>query len=102
MEAFAAGRPVLSTAIAGIPELVCPGENGWLVPPGDAGELAAAMRTILRTPAARLTALGCAGRDKVLRLHHSTTETDRLEHLLRDSISRSQTDASHVRNRRPY
>ena len=34
MEALALGRPVISTYIAGIPELVQPGVNGWLVPPG--------------------------------------------------------------------
>src|ERR1019366_4076899 len=34
MEAYALGRPVLSTFIAGIPELVTPGHNGWLVPAG--------------------------------------------------------------------
>ena len=32
MEAFALGRPVLSSFVAGIPELVVPGESGWLVP----------------------------------------------------------------------
>ena len=35
MEAMALRRPVISTYVAGIPELVRPGENGWLVPAGD-------------------------------------------------------------------
>ena len=34
MEAMALRRPVLTTYVAGIPELVRPGENGWLVPAG--------------------------------------------------------------------
>lgn len=34
MEALALGRPVISTYTAGIPELIKPGVNGWLVPPG--------------------------------------------------------------------
>jgi len=34
MEAMALQRPVLSTYVAGIPELVVPGENGWLIPAG--------------------------------------------------------------------
>jgi glycosyltransferase involved in cell wall biosynthesis len=34
MEAMALRRPVLSTYVAGIPELVIPGENGWLFPAG--------------------------------------------------------------------
>ena len=33
-EAFALGRPVISTYIAGTPELVEPGTSGWLVPAG--------------------------------------------------------------------
>src|SRR5262249_23334896 len=47
MEALALGRPVIGTSIAGIPELVKPGLTGWLVTPGNAGELASAMREAL-------------------------------------------------------
>ena len=43
MEAMAQGRPALATAIAGVPELVTPGETGWLVPAGDETALARAM-----------------------------------------------------------
>jgi glycosyltransferase involved in cell wall biosynthesis len=35
MEAMALGRPVLTTFVAGIPELVLDREHGWLVPAGD-------------------------------------------------------------------
>ncbi|HAC47901.1 MAG TPA: colanic acid biosynthesis glycosyltransferase WcaL, partial [Sulfitobacter sp.] len=35
MEAMAAARPVIATYIAGTPELVQPGQTGWLVPAGD-------------------------------------------------------------------
>ena len=47
MEAFALGRAVVSTTIAGIPELVVPKENGWLVPAGNVAELASAIRAVL-------------------------------------------------------
>ena len=40
MEAMALRRPVISTFVAGIPELVRPGEHGWLVPAGDVEALA--------------------------------------------------------------
>ncbi|MBM4384838.1 MAG: glycosyltransferase family 4 protein [Deltaproteobacteria bacterium] len=46
LEAFAAGRPAIATRFRAIPELVAHGENGLLVPPGDARALAAAMRTL--------------------------------------------------------
>jgi glycosyltransferase involved in cell wall biosynthesis len=47
MEAMAAGRPVISTAVGGVPELVEHGRSGFLVPAGDATALANAMRALL-------------------------------------------------------
>ncbi len=58
MESLALGRPVISTYIAGIPELVSPGENGWLVPAGDVEELAAAMTKMLDAPIDELERMG--------------------------------------------
>jgi glycosyltransferase involved in cell wall biosynthesis len=69
MEALALGRPVVSTYVAGIPELVRPGRNGWLVPAGDAGALANALDDVLAAPAERLAALGRAGREDVAAAH---------------------------------
>lgn len=69
MEALALGRPVLSTYIAGIPELVAPGECGWLVPAGAIEPLVGAMREILDTPVDRLSAMGLAGRARVEAQH---------------------------------
>lgn len=51
MEALAAGRPVLSTAVGGVPELVRDGVTGLLTPPGDADALGAAMARIATDPA---------------------------------------------------
>ena len=42
LEAMAAGLPIVSTGVGGIPE-VLPKESAWLCPPGDAGALADAM-----------------------------------------------------------
>ncbi len=71
MEAFARARPVLSTFVAGIPELVVPGRNGWLVPAGSVDDLAGGMRAILDTPRERLREMGLHGRDDVKRWHDS-------------------------------
>jgi colanic acid/amylovoran biosynthesis glycosyltransferase len=46
MEAMAAGLPVISTAISGIPEMVIQNETGFLVPPGDAVALAGAIERL--------------------------------------------------------
>ncbi|HEX8620125.1 MAG TPA: glycosyltransferase family 4 protein [Thermoanaerobaculia bacterium] len=64
MEAMASGRAVVSTAISGIPELVEHGVNGLLVKPGDAEELANAMRTLLADPQ-RAKEMGVRGQQKV-------------------------------------
>ncbi len=69
MEAFARARPVLSTFVAGIPELVVPGRNGWLVPAGSIDDLAEGMRQILDCPRERLQSMGLCGREDVKRLH---------------------------------
>lgn len=47
LEAFARGRPVVSTAVGGIPDLVVPDHNGLLVPTGDAESLADALERVL-------------------------------------------------------
>ena len=58
MEAMALGRPVISTYVAGIPELVEPGKTGWLAPAGDEAALALAIRAVVETPTAALAAMG--------------------------------------------
>ena len=78
MEALALGRPVISTYVAGIRELVHPGKDGWLVPAGDVAALAYAMREALWTPAERLTGMGEAGRECINENHHSCKEAMKL------------------------
>ncbi|MGZ6825878.1 MAG: glycosyltransferase, partial [Mycobacteriales bacterium] len=68
LEAFACGRAVVATAVGGVPEVVRPGETGWLVPPRDRAALGDALREALSDRTAT-DALGAAGRERVLREH---------------------------------
>ena len=66
LEAMAAGRPVVSSAIGGTDELLSDGESGLLVPPGDSRALAEALRRLLGDGELR-AALGQAGRARAER-----------------------------------
>jgi glycosyltransferase involved in cell wall biosynthesis len=60
LEAMAASRPIVATAVGGIPEVVRDGETGILVPPGEPGRLAEAVLRLLGAPeqARRMGELG--------------------------------------------
>ncbi len=81
MEALALGRPVLSTYVAGIPELVEPGVCGHLVPAGDVDALTIAMGKLLETSPDELTRMGQAGAERVRQRHDADKEADKLGEL---------------------
>jgi glycosyltransferase involved in cell wall biosynthesis len=93
MEALALARPVISTFIAGVPELVEPGVNGWLIPAGSLDHLVSAIREALDLPLDRLKEMGRAGRQAVLRYHDPGVEVARLEEQIERSIN-SRTQAA--------
>jgi glycosyltransferase involved in cell wall biosynthesis len=65
MEAMAAGLPVVSTAVGGVPELVQEGATGLLVPSEDAGALACALQALVDDPARRQV-MGAAARQHAI------------------------------------
>jgi glycosyltransferase involved in cell wall biosynthesis len=78
MEAMALRRPVISTYVAGIPELVVPGEHGWLVPAGDVEALASAMQASLDASPQTIARMGVAARERVLERHNVDKEAGKM------------------------
>lgn len=70
MEALAMQRPVISTYVAGIPELIRHQVNGWLVPAGSVTALMTAIQQALNTPTEKLAYMGSIGRDDVNKQHN--------------------------------
>jgi glycosyltransferase involved in cell wall biosynthesis len=83
MEALALGRPAISTYVAGIPELIADGVNGWLIPAGSADAVVEAVKRALGTPAAELARMGQAGARAVAARHDAHREAGRLAALFR-------------------
>lgn len=86
MEAFALGRPVISTYVAGIPELVVNADNGWLVPAGSVDDLVLAMRQALQAEPETLADMGMRGRRRVMERHAIATEAGKLAELFAEFI----------------
>jgi colanic acid/amylovoran biosynthesis glycosyltransferase len=89
MEAMALRRPIAATFVGGIPELVSPGEHGWLVPPADVEALAGAIRACLDAPVEVLARMGETARKRVLERHDVETEAGKLTALFERQRSRN-------------
>jgi glycosyltransferase involved in cell wall biosynthesis len=83
MEAMALRRPVLSTYVAGIPELVRDGQEGWLFPAGAVDALAEAMQACLASSVDNLRSFGDAAQSRVLARHSVDVEAAKLAELFR-------------------
>ncbi len=99
LEAMASARPVVSTRLAGIPELVVDGETGVLVSPGDTAALTCALEQLLRDPELRLR-YGRAGRARIeqhFRIEDTVAPLLKLfERTSTNSAKSSQRHASHT------
>jgi glycosyltransferase involved in cell wall biosynthesis len=82
MEALALGRPVITTYVAGIPELVKPGESGWLVPPGSVEDLVEAMALALKATPEDLERMGRIGSASARSRHDAAIEAAKLAGLI--------------------
>lgn len=83
LEAMAAGVPVVTTPVGGIPDLIVDGRNGLLVHPGDVPALAVAINRLLDDPALRRAA-GDLNRQQVVAEYDVPRYVDRLVALYAD------------------
>jgi glycosyltransferase involved in cell wall biosynthesis len=81
LEAMACGRPVISTDLSGIPEIVAHEETGFVVPAGDADALARAIRAVLQDDALAAR-FGRAARARAERLFDLRTNVAHLRQWL--------------------
>jgi len=89
MEALALERPVITTYVAGIPELIEPSVCGWLVPAGSVPLLADAIKQALSLSPDQLHHMGQQGSHRVRQQHHAASEAAKLAALLEKSVAAS-------------
>ncbi len=85
LEAMALSKPVVATAVGGVPEQVVDGETGLLVPPRDSLALASAITVLLDTPD-KARSMGQAGFRRVQRRFPLTAVVDRYTQLYLDLL----------------
>jgi glycosyltransferase involved in cell wall biosynthesis len=96
IEAMAAGVPVVSTAVGGVPDVVAHGTSGLLAPMDDAAAVAEHTVTLLRDRA-RALAMGGAGRSRVVATYSAdrlVADIERLYDALLEPLSRLESRPS--------
>lgn len=86
MQPMALARPVVASAVGGIPEMIVEGQTGLLVPPGDIDALAAALGRLLADPESR-DRFGRAGRERVATLFTPEGQMQALAAIVTDSTA---------------
>lgn len=82
IEAMAAAKPVISTRVSSMPEIVMQGQTGLLVAPGNVAELANALFELVKNPALAAR-MGAAGRQRVLDYFNLDRMISELEQVLK-------------------
>ena len=102
LEAMAWEKPVLATAVFGLPELIDDGETGWLCEPNDVESLAEGLDRALGAGGAERRRLAAAARERLIAHHDPDAYARRIAALLAETAPRSGADASAAdRDERP-
>lgn len=90
LEAMERARPVIASAVGGLPEIVADGETGLVVPSGDAEALADAI-VALAGDLARAAEMGRAGRERALAEFPPERSAERIEELYVEALGSART-----------
>lgn len=91
IEAAVYGRPVVAFSVGGIPDWMCDGENGLLVKPADADELAERIGLLMERPA-EAERMGRRGRELALAGYEPEKHIRALERAFDDAVSDGRRD----------
>jgi glycosyltransferase involved in cell wall biosynthesis len=90
LEAMAAGKPVIASAIAGNDEVIIDGQTGLLVPPADPIALAHAIETLLADPVLAKR-LAFAGRERICREFSVSTMVEHVTRIYEEALHSRET-----------
>jgi glycosyltransferase involved in cell wall biosynthesis len=96
MEAMAYFRPVIAPYVGGIPELVAPNFNGWLVPAADPGAMSAAIKECLNLDYSSLEALGRNAVLSIQRSHSAAVQARILGDAIVNSVSKNHLEVGEL------
>ena len=97
LEAMACERPVVASAVGGIPEVVVPEKTGLLVPPADPRALADALNRVLRDRATAHT-MGLVGRRRVEEHFSWTAIAAKTQRMYQELLKEKERRRSHARS----
>jgi glycosyltransferase involved in cell wall biosynthesis len=86
IESLAAERPVIATAVGGVPDVVDDGATGFLVPPRNVAAIVDRLEELARDPELRAR-MGAAGRDRVVPRYAVTRLVDDVDSLYRELLA---------------
>lgn len=91
VQAFATGRPVVASAVGGVPEIVKHGQTGWLVPPADPPALADAIAKVMGRGSDVVTVAAGA--------RALAEQTMRFDHRMAQTLAAYETAIRHAKSR---